>query len=257
MCSTRAGDSLNFSERRPWMAIDARLREGLQRSLSVLAIDTERRLDDARRRGHRRLVIRRTLAAVTVIATIAIGAVAAPRVLEFTADLGHQPATTPSLAPDVSSTSPEPIWGTWRTEYACEEFVRGFEQAGVSALAARWLVNFGMQRGPVHQLANSGDLCNGAKKIQRIHDFRPNGYLRTYQGREIADDCRCYELVDGHTFVVLGTRGDPLTSLEYRIDGETLTFDAVLPGSCSSATCRGHFAWAVANYAVGTWHREA
>jgi hypothetical protein len=47
------------------MAVDDRLHERLQRSMSTIDVDTESRLGDARRRGRRRIVIRRTLAAVS------------------------------------------------------------------------------------------------------------------------------------------------------------------------------------------------
>jgi hypothetical protein len=70
----------------------------------------------------------------------------------------------------------------------------------------------------------------------------------------VADDCRCFELVHGHTFIVLGGNGHPVATLHYSVDAETLRFEATMPDHCSSR-CRGHFAWAVGNYAVTVWHR--
>ena len=93
-------------------------------------------------------------------------------------------------------------------------------------------------------------------QLQRTHTFLPDGYLRTYQGQTLADSCRCYDLIDSHTFVVPGDkRLAPDITLQYRIDAGTLTFGAVIPEACSSVKCRGHFAWAIGNYAVGTWYR--
>ena len=46
------------------MSLDARLREGLQRSMSKLETDAELRLPDAHRRGRRRLLLRRVAVAV-------------------------------------------------------------------------------------------------------------------------------------------------------------------------------------------------
>ena len=57
----------------------------------------------------------------------------------------------------------------------------------IGDLAARWLVNIGMQQGPVHRLAKRANLCQGAEHFQRTHVFQPNGYLRTYQGEKLAD----------------------------------------------------------------------
>jgi len=219
--------------------------------MSAIDIDAEARLEEARRRGRRRLITRRAIAAVTVTAMIAIVAVAAPRVLDRSGAL-RQPATTPSSIDGLAS---EQILGTWRSEITCEEFVQAFQQAGIGDLAARWLVNDGLQQGPVHQLANSADPCQGAVRLQRTHTFLPNGNLRTYQGRTLADGCRCYRLIDSHTFVVPGNRLVADITLQYGIDAGTLTFDAAIPDACTSVKCRGHFAWAIGNYAVSTWYR--
>jgi hypothetical protein len=234
------------------MAIDARVREGLQRAMSGIAVDTEARLEDSRRRGYARLVLRRTLAAAAVAAAVAVVAVITPRVLDLAQGRGYQPATIPSLLPDTTS---EGILGTWQSEYTCDAFVRGFEEAGIGDRAARWLINFGLEQGPVRH-ANSGHLCRGADQFLRTHTFLPNGIVITHQDQRVADDCRCFEVLHRHTFHVLGTNGDPIATLRYTIDAGTLTFDAVMPNQCSRV-CRGHFAWAVGNYAVTVWHRVA
>ncbi len=234
------------------MSIDDRLRERVQRSMSGIDIGAEDRLDDALHRGRQRRMTRRTFAGVAVIVSIAVVVVAAPRVLGLEAR-NRQPASTPS---SIQGVAPGAILGTWRRDYTCQEFVREFERAGIGELAARWLVNIGLQEGPVRQLATSANMCRGAKHFQRTHVFEPNGYLNTYQGDKLADQCRCYRLVGDHTFVAPANRGSgPDATLQYWVDGETLTFSAVIPDQCSSPRCRGHFAWALANYAVGTWHR--
>lgn len=168
-----------------------------------------------------------------------------------------QNTTTAAQTPasSTSSSAPEPILGTWQSEYTCEKFVQTLERAGVGDFAAQYLVNLRMQKGPVDRLANGADLCAGAKDLQRKQVFQPNGYLIHYQGKKVADDCRCYQLIGRHTFVVLGDPGDPDIPLRYRIDDETLTFDAVMPDQCSSMNCRDQFAFAVSLYAVGTWRR--
>jgi hypothetical protein len=157
--------------------------------------------------------------------------------------------------PSISSPPPEPILGTWRMEYTCDKFVRAFKDTGIGDLAARWLVGFGIQQGRVDQVANGMDQCEGAKRFQRTQIFHPNGYLLRYQNEKLVDDCRCYELIDGHTLVVLGDPGDPDISLSYRIDDGTLTFQAAIPDQCSSAKCEDQFAFAVGQYALGPWHR--
>jgi hypothetical protein len=221
--------------------------------MSAIDSDTEFRLDEARWRGHRRLVFRRTSTAIAIAATIAIVAVATPRVLDISDPGLHQPAATPSPLPDVP---PEQmILGTWHSEITCEAFLRGFERAGIPEMAARWLVNDGFQPGST-QLASGGDLCQGSQRISRTHTFQPNGTVLTLQGQRVADDCRCFKLVGSHTFVVLGGNGHPIATLHYSVDAETLRFEATMPDHCSSR-CRGHFAWAVGNYAVTVWHRTS
>ena len=235
------------------MAIDDSVRERLQRSMSGIDVQTERALLDARHRGHRRILIRRMLAAAAVLATIIVTVVfIAPRVLDSTWDKSHQPATPPTPIADAGS---ESILGTWRSEIRCEEFVQAFQRAGIGELAARWLVNDGLQPGPVHRLAKRADLCQGAEHFQRTHIFQPNGYLQTYQDDRLADSCRCYRLIDGHTFVVPEPKKWPDITLQYRIEAGTLMFDPVMPDQCSSVQCRGRYAWAVGNYAIGPWLR--
>jgi hypothetical protein len=159
-----------------------------------------------------------------------------------------------SVAP-TTSLAPEPILGTWRMEYTCEAFVRAFERAGIGQLAFEQLVGFRMQEGPADRLANAGDPCEGARHFQRTQIFHPNGYLIRYQDERLVDDCRCYELVDDHTFVLLGDPGDPDITLHYRIDGRTLTFEPVTPDRCSSDRCLSSLGFAVGQYALGPWHR--
>jgi hypothetical protein len=218
--------------------------------MSAIETDTESRLRDARYRGRRRVAVRRGVAAATIVAAIAIVTIAAPRILDLT-ERRHQPATIPTLPTDTAS---EEIWGTWTSQYTCPRFVRGFERAGISEMAARWLVNFGLQKDPL-QAANVRDPCQGAKRFPRTHTFEPSGMILTRQGHRVADHCRCFELLHRHVFVVLGGNGHPIATLRYSIDAGTLTFEAATPNHCSSV-CRGHFAWAVGNYAITTWHRE-
>ena len=235
------------------MSIDARLREEVQRAMSAIESDTESRLDEARERGHRRLMFRRASTAVAIAATIAIVAVATPRVLDLTDPGRHQPAATQSPLPDIA---PEQmILGNWHSEITCDAFLRGFERAGIPEMAARWLINDGLQPEST-QPANGGDLCRGSQALLRTHTFLSNGTVITHQGRRVADDCRCFELVHSHTFIVLGGNGHPIATLHYSVDAETLRFEATMPNHCSSR-CRGHFAWAVGNYAVTVWHRTA
>jgi len=109
------------------MPIDSRLREGLKRSMSAVHTDAERHLGDARRQGHRRLVIRRAAAVVAIAATIAIVAVAAPGVLDIVRNQHRQPATPPSLLP---------ISGTYTTAITAKDTSGNAEAEAVG----KWLL---------------------------------------------------------------------------------------------------------------------
>jgi hypothetical protein len=107
------------------MAIDARLRDGLQRSMSAIDVDPDSRLDDARRRGHRRVVVRRAASVVAFAAVVVIVTLAAPGVLDVLRDQRHQPAKAPSLLP---------IAGTYTATITTRD------AHGDSRLAGTWLL---------------------------------------------------------------------------------------------------------------------
>jgi hypothetical protein len=333
--------------------------------MSAIATDPERGLNDARRRGHRRLVLRRAVALLAIVALVAL-VFAAPAVWDLVRDQRNRPATTlnpppmsgtytttvtaqdtadagmpgrwllsldrdgtlrlsslsdgdlhpsvtryrtrgseflttalagdgcsgvgryewsrdgsiltfsvvadpcsprasifashpwsPTLTTAFSSeaTPASQILGNWRTGYTCEGLVRAFERAGIGELAPWGLVRIGLQEGPVARLESSGNVCESADRFVRTHLFRSNGYLLNRQDGVVADDCRCYVLVDDRTLVVVGGPGSPDIALRYRIGAGSLSFEAVMPDQCSSATCRGQFAFAVSQYAVGPWQR--
>lgn len=163
-------------------------------------------------------------------------------------------ATTPTSS--IGSLAPEPILGTWRQEYTCEKFLRAFTRAGLGELGPQAIVDYHLQEGPVEAGTGSAGLCDGAREFQRTHLFREGGYLTNYQGDRVVDDCRCYMVVDDHTFVALGEPDEPEIPLRYRIDADagTLTFEAAPPDPCS-ARCQSEYAFAIGQFAVGVWHR--
>jgi hypothetical protein len=247
------------------VSIDTRLRDGLQRSMSKLETDPELRLPDARRRGRRRLIARRVTVAVSVVASLTILAASAAAVLNSPSRQGHGPATTPSLvpsppadrqqneAPSLSDRPQQGILGSWQSQYVCQDLVQAYERAGVGRFAPGALVELRMVNGGPDHLA-SGHLCDGAVKIQRTHVFEPDGNVLNYQGSTVVDECRCYTLVGDDTLVNHADPGYPDISLHYEIDGDTLTFDVVVPDQCA-ARCVDQVQYLVGQYALGPWHR--
>ena len=247
------------------MSLDARLREGLQRSMSKLETDVDLRLTDARRRGSRRVLTRRVRVTVSIAASLALLAAAAA-VLGTVPRQGHEPATSPMLVhspPTVpSQTNASPlsdlkqlaILGSWQSDYVCQDLVQAYDRAAVGAFAPRALVTLHMVKGPPDRLAGDPHLCDGAVKIQRTHVFEPNGHVLNYQGSAVVDECGCYVLVGDHTLVNLADPGYPDISLHYTIDGDTLTFDVLVPQPCPTR-CKDQVQTMVGQYALGPWHR--
>jgi hypothetical protein len=158
-------------------------------------------------------------------------------------------------APSSDASLAEPaILGTWRSTYTCEELEEAFKKAGIDDLIPKWLYAFGLGK-KGDEPTRSEHECAGSEEFQRTHFFRPNGYLMNYQGTKLVDDCHCYQLVDGDTFVSLGDPGDPDITLQYTVDGGTLTFDVVPPATCTTANCRDAIAFSVYQYALGPWQR--
>lgn len=233
------------------MAIDDRLREGLRRSMTSIDVDPRSRLEEARRRGTRLLLIRRAATAIAVVVVVAVVFVASPRLLDLARDQDPQPGSPPSLTP----ISTAPILGTWRVEYTCKKIATAFEDAGVGRFALQAVVTLGLRPGPADQLAERVDPCAGAKRVERTVTFDPSGQLLRYQGDRLVDNCQCYRLLANHVLVSPGDKKTPNITLRYRLDAGTLNFVVVMPDSCSSARCQREFAYAVGQYAVGTWHR--
>jgi len=81
------------------MSIDSRLRDGLHRSMSAIDTDAERHLDDAHRRGNRRIVIRRVAAFAAVVLIVATIALTAPAITDLIRDLRDRAAKPPTTLP--------------------------------------------------------------------------------------------------------------------------------------------------------------
>jgi hypothetical protein len=245
------------------MSLDARLRDGLRRSMSKLETDPGLRLPDAHRRGRRRLLVRRIAVAVSVAASLAL-VTASFAVLDRPPLRGHQPVATPTLfdsppegqkdAPSLGDPTQQAILGSWQSEYVCQDLVQAYRHAGVGRFAPRVLGELRMLKGTAHRLAGDPNLCNGARRIQRTHVFEPNGNVLNYQGSTVVDECTCFTLVGDHTLVNHADPGYPDISLHYEIVGDTLTFDVLVPDPCS-ARCKDQVQTMVGQYALGPWHR--
>jgi len=218
--------------------------------MSAIDADPERRLGGARRRAAQLVLLRRATAAIAVAVAIMIVAVASPWILDLARGQEPQPA-----APPLEPVATTPILGTWTVEYTCQKLVRAFEDAGIPPFAAEKIVVLGLQPGPADELARRAHVCAGAMRVRRTVTFSPDGYLRRYQDGRVVDDCRCYRLIGDRLFVSPGDFKAPNITFRYQLDADVLSFEAIMPDSCSSTVCRQAFATAVGQYDVGTWQR--
>jgi hypothetical protein len=139
------------------MAIDSRLREGLQRSMSAIDSDAERHLDDARRRGHRLIFVRRAVAALALATALVIVVVAAPSVLDIVRDQRHRPAATPS---------PIPISGTYTTTISAKDTTGHVDAEAVGT----WLLTLDLDGTIDLASLTNGDLGRSVTQYQTAGD---------------------------------------------------------------------------------------
>jgi hypothetical protein len=135
------------------MSIDSRLREGLQRSMSAIATDPEEHLENTRRQGHRRAVVRRAVTAVAVVAAIATVAVVGPAVRDALRSQRREPLAPPSALP---------ITGNYLVRITTADA----SGVGVPRAAGTWLLK--LQADGVLQLAplQGGNVGGGPSQYQ-------------------------------------------------------------------------------------------
>jgi hypothetical protein len=143
------------------MPIDTRLRDGLERSMSTIDTDVEPFLQDARRRGHRRLMIRRAATAIAIAAAIAIVAVAGPGLRGLLRGRELQPAAPPPLVQ---------ISGTYTTTIRTSDLTGG----GAGAVGT-WLLT--LDRGGTLDLASLSNVNRGRSVTQ--YQATQSGFLTT------------------------------------------------------------------------------
>jgi hypothetical protein len=134
------------------MSIDHRLREGLDRAMSTIDADVDGYLDQARRLGRRRALVRRTVTAVAAAAVVVFGAFAVSAVLDLRSQR-HEPASTPS---------PLPITGNYVSTISRQEAT----SVGDPRAAGTWVLR--VRGDGVLELASlkNADLGGGSSQYQ-------------------------------------------------------------------------------------------
>jgi hypothetical protein len=151
-----------------------------------------------------------------------------------------------------SSSDPKPasIVGEWQRVTTCADLVRALEQAGFDEMAPGAAAGNGFIPGVTTEedLADPSHPCKGAIPRRHSHFFTSDGQFgsRDWNGNQV--DEGTYEIIDDNTLVIAYgfEDGPPIyTTFHYRIAGETISFDPVMPNDCSTSRCREVAAWSV------------
>jgi len=204
-------------------------------------------------------------------ATLITGAIAVVVAVGATAGCGSGDSSTATpgepaeAATSISATSTqaapgEPLVGEWQRMTACADYVRALTRAGFDEAALDAAAGGGFISGVtmVEDLADPAHPCKGAVPRRHSHFFTAEGMFgsRDWNGDQV--DEGTYEIVDDTLVMPYGfEEGPPIqVAFQYRIAGETIRFDPVIPSDCSTSRCREAAAWSVSVALPGkTWRR--
>jgi hypothetical protein len=155
-------------------------------------------------------------------------------------------------APPVNS-----IAGTWQRVIHCQDVVRALTAAGFGDNALDAAGEF------VHVtsegVADAANPCRGALPERHSHFFTADGQFGSLDENGDQVDEGTYEIVAPGTLVMpYGfEHGPPIpVTFHFRIHGNTISFDPVIPNDCSTSQCREATAWSVTVALSGkTWRR--
>jgi hypothetical protein len=152
------------------------------------------------------------------------------------------------------SDSSEALVGEWELERDCTEIVQGLEEAGLEEYTLQVIAVAEMVPGVVNdpdQFEDPTNPCKGAVPSKHSHFFTAEGQFgsRNELGEQV--DEGTYDVVDDDTFVL----GDNAT-FNYQIEGDTITFEPVIPDACTTKACHENAVLAISVAFPGqTWQR--
>lgn len=166
---------------------------------------------------------------------------------------GGEPAPTPDVSSEPtdqpsSSASQElsPLVGEWKRVTRCQELVRLLEANGLGDRAAQAIEGNGWVDGTLEQLARKDDPCEGAVPREHSHFFTEFGTFGSLDWRGEQVDEGTYAIVDDRTFTI----GE--ATFHFAIEGDTISFEPVLPDRCTGFDC----VWMIAVASPGySWER--
>ncbi len=150
-------------------------------------------------------------------------------------------ASATSAAPATTAAAAvSPLVGEWRRTHKCEEVLEILKKAGFNEqVALTNIAEEGFLPGvsSADEIADVKHPCKGAVPHLHSHFFTADGQFgsKDQNGQQVDDGT--YKIIDDRTFVISG--GFPDVTFHYRITGDTIHFDPVVPScapSCDEAT---------------------
>jgi hypothetical protein len=150
--------------------------------------------------------------------------------------------------------------GEWQRETTCAELVRALTGAGMADVAAEAAAGNGFIPGvqSADQLADPNQPCRNSIPRTHSHFFTTDGSFgsRDWNGNQV--DEGMYEVDDDN--IVIAYRfedGDVIdVHFHFRMAGNTVAFEPVIPTDCSTAHCREAVGWSVSVAYLGKkWTR--
>jgi hypothetical protein len=162
------------------------------------------------------------------------------------------------LAAPASATPPEQsLVGTWERVTHCQDYVRALTAAGFGEATLNAASEFVHVTPP--GVADAEHPCRGALPRRHSHFFTPDGQFGSLDEFGNQVDEGTYEIIGNDTLVIpYGFEEGPpiLVTFHFRIHGNTIAFDPVIPSDCSTSRCREAAAWSITVALAGrTWRR--
>ena len=165
------------------------------------------------------------------------------------------------VAGGAATTEPRSLVGEWERVTTCSDLGRRLETPGFHEMALESAAGNGFIPGvtSVEDIADPSHPCRGAIPRRHSHFFTSDGLFgsRDWNGGQV--DEGTYQLIGDNTLVMpYGFEdGPPIdVAFHYRIAGETVRFDPVLPEDCSTSRCREAAGWSITVALEGkSWRR--
>jgi hypothetical protein len=130
-----------------------------------------------------------------------------------------------------------------------------FDSMHLHRLVGGYLVGIGFRSGEEAAVTADKNPCGTATgPIGRTIFFEAGGRWGGRIGTEQVDDGTMSDLRET-SFAVPGDSPAPAITIDYAIDGDTITFTVESPDPCSEPACAEQLAWARETFGLGPWQR--